>query len=90
MIKIFNPEDVFNADEFGHFYSNVTDRTISREVLPVRIKYKIRRIYLVFLMRPVRRGYPSCASERDRSPYASKLKPVTSSFSTATLTVEPG
>lgn len=45
-VKLYNPNDVFNADEFGHFYRLAPDRTIAVERLPGRKKDKVRLTYL--------------------------------------------
>lgn len=45
-IKGFDSNDVFNADEFGHYYAMAPDRTISSERLPGRKKAKVRLSYL--------------------------------------------
>lgn len=45
-IKCFDPSDVFNADEFGHFYFMAPDHTIASERLPGRKKAKVRLSFL--------------------------------------------
>lgn len=42
----FDPEDVFNADEFGLFYAMAPERTIARAPLPGRKKQMVRLSYL--------------------------------------------
>lgn len=41
-IKIFPPQNVFNCDEFGHFYQHAPDRTIAHERMEGRKQPKKR------------------------------------------------
>lgn len=45
-IQFYKHCDVFNADEFGHFYRMAPDRTIASERLPGRKCEKVRLTYL--------------------------------------------
>lgn len=45
-LQIYNADDIFNADEFGHFYCMAPDRTIAMERLPGLKKEKVRLTYL--------------------------------------------
>ena len=45
-LQMYKQEDIFNADEFGHFYALAPEKTIARERLPGRKKEKARLTYL--------------------------------------------
>lgn len=42
----FKKDDVFNCDEFGHFYCMAPDRTIAHERMPGRKKQKVCLTYI--------------------------------------------
>lgn len=42
VLRRFKPEDIFNADEYGDFYSMAPDRTIATERLPGRKRVKTK------------------------------------------------